>query len=130
MLKKIFAFVPCTPPPPAPPLRPPAPPILLRASRARVPSALPPPVLARRPEIVGKWKEPRGNDRTEFCADGSVIECAAGGEAIHGRYSLQGKNLRVQLEGVPEELFFTIALQEDALEMIDGDGSVSRYQRV
>ncbi len=67
---------------------------------------------------------------TEFYEDGKVVENVASGEPIHGRYSLNGETLKINIEGVAEELSFSAALKQDTLEMRDSDGQVSRYRRV
>lgn len=58
------------------------------------------------------------------------MEKPASGEAIRGRYSLEGTKLKIKLEGVPEELTFSAAIKNDALEMKDRDGQVTHYRRV
>ncbi len=80
--------------------------------------------------IVGRWKEPNGSDTTEFHADGTVVERPASGETIRGRYSLEGGKLKIKLDGVAEEIVFTAAVSENALEMSDADGQITHYQRV
>jgi uncharacterized protein (DUF2147 family) len=89
-----------------------------------------PPPAATSDSIVGQWKEPNGNDVTEFHADGTVIERPTSGEAIRGRYSLEGTKLTVRLEGLAEELSFAAAIKNNTLEMKDPDGQVTRYCRV
>lgn len=79
---------------------------------------------------MGRWKEPNGSDTTEFRADGTLIENPAEGETIHGRYSLDGRNLKVQLEGMAEDLSFTVVIRSDVLEMTDAEGSTTKYDRV
>ena len=68
------------------------------------------PPAANADSIVGQWKEPDGNDVTEFRADGTVIERPSNGETIRGRYSLDGAILTVRLEGLAEELSFAAAI--------------------
>jgi hypothetical protein len=127
---KFFRFVSAAlPPPPRPPRRPPAPP-LAKSRPAR-------PVLLRRSAnssngttIVGQWREPDATDTTEFRADGTVIEHTAAGDGIRGRYSLANDKLTVQLDGVAEELSFSVAFGPDSLEMTHADGQVTRYRRV
>ncbi len=80
--------------------------------------------------IVGRWKEPNGNDITEFRADGTVVEKPAGGEAIRGRYSFEASKLKIKLEAVAEELIFTASIKSDTLEMKDRDGQTTHYRRV
>ncbi len=119
--KKLFGFGSSTPPPPPPPLRPPPPPVAKPAAKAA-------PVAA--PTIVGQWKEPSGSDTTEFRPDGTLLEKPANGEAIKGRYSLDGAQLKVRLDGVPDELAFTFAIKGDQLEMTDAEGHTTKYRRV
>jgi hypothetical protein len=121
-MMKFFGFGSSTPPPPPPPSRPPSPP------GGKTPSK--PAPTAKAPTIVGQWKEPSGNDVTEFRADGTLFEKPASGETIRGRYALEGSKLKVNLEGVAEELSFTAVLKVDELEMTDSDGQVTRYRRV
>lgn len=66
---------------------------------------------------------------TEFRADGSLIERLGSGEAINGRYLLDGVKLRVKLES-GDELSFAVALTDDALALADPDGQVANYRRV
>lgn len=80
--------------------------------------------------IVGRWKEPGSNDTTEFDADGSVTEKTGTGETIRGRYSLRDKHLKLNLEGVPDELSFPVAIGADTLEMTDTEGKITHYQRI
>jgi hypothetical protein len=80
--------------------------------------------------VVGQWREPSANDTTEFHADGTLIERPANGEAIAGRYALRGDQLSVRLEGMDEDLTFTVAIGADRLEMRYPDGQVTTYQRV
>jgi len=80
--------------------------------------------------IVGRWREPNGNDTTEFRADGTVVEQPASGETIRGRYSLEGAKLRIKLDGVPDELSFSASIKNEMLEMTDRDGQATRYRRV
>ena len=117
-MKKFFGFGSSTPPPPPPPSRPPSPPAAKPASK---PSAS--------PGIVGSWKEPAGSDTTEFRADGTVLEKSASGETIRGRYSLEGAKLKIKLEGLADELSFSAVVKSETLELTDGDGQVTRYQK-
>jgi hypothetical protein len=136
-MKKFFGFGSSTPPPPPPPSRPPAPPAKPAAPPAAAPAApaapaqTPPPAAATESaaSIVGRWKEPNGTDTTEFHADGTVTERPATGETIRGRYSLENGKLKINLEGVPDEIVFTAAVSENALEMSDADGQITHYQR-
>lgn len=80
--------------------------------------------------LVGRWKEPRGSDVTEFRADGTVTEKPSTGGNIRGRYSLAGSKLKINLDGVPETLLFTVALKGDTLEMTGPDGETTRYGRI
>lgn len=59
-----------------------------------------------------------------------MTEKTSSGETIRGRYSLQGKQLKINLEGVPNELSFPVAIAADTLEMSDSEGNVTLYQRV
>ncbi|CAN5573044.1 hypothetical protein BH18VER1_BH18VER1_21000 [soil metagenome] len=120
-MKKFFGFGSSTPPPPPPPNKPPAPP----AKSTPGPAAA-----AAASTIVGRWKEPGSGETTEFHSDGSVTEKTSSGETIRGRYSLQGKQLKINLEGVPNELSFPVAIAADTLEMSDSEGNVTLYQRV
>lgn len=126
-MKKFFGFGSSTPPPPPPPSRPPSPPI---AKAPAPPKQAAPPPKPAAPSIVGKWKEPNASDTTEFRADGSVIERPANGDNVNGRYSLEGETLKVKLDGVADELAFTISLTQDTLEMKYPDGQATIYQRV
>lgn len=119
---KFFGFGSSTPPPPPPPARPPSPPTAKSAAAKESSSTT--------PGIVGRWKEPNGNDITEFRADGTVVERPASGEVIRGRYSLAGTKLKITLEAVPEELSFAASIKDDTLEMKDPDGQVTEYRRV
>ncbi len=119
-MRKFFGFGSSTPPPPAPPARPPAPP--------SSPPATPAPNAAS--SLVGRWKEPKGKDTTEFQADGTVTERPATGENIRGRYALEGSKLKINLEGVPDALSFTAVVNKDTLEMTGPDGETTRYERV
>jgi hypothetical protein len=82
------------------------------------------------PSIVGRWKEPKGSDTTEFHADGRVTEKPAGAADILGRYLFDGAKLEIRLEGVAEELVFSVALKGNSLEMTGPDGEKTRYERV
>ncbi len=57
------------------------------------------------------------------------MEKPVNGETIRGHYSLDGAKLKVRLEGMAEELSFTVAIRSDVLEMTDGDGRTSKYRR-
>ncbi len=100
-----------TPPPPAP--NPPA-------------AATPKPT---QNSLVGSWKEPKGTDTTEFLADGTVIERPATGEGIRGRYTLEGSKLKIRLQGMTEDIFFTALLHGNTLELTDPDGVKTSYER-
>ena len=82
------------------------------------------------PAIVGRWKDPKESDTTEFHADGRVTEKPSSGETIRGRYTLDGTKLKIRLDGVPNELSFTAAIKDNKLEMTGPDGQMSRYDRV
>ena len=127
-MKKFFGFGSSTPPPPPPPSRPPSPPAKPAApgAPAKTPS---PGVGSAAASIVGRWKEPKGSDTTEFHADGTVTERLASGETIRGRYSLEDGKLKIKLEGVAEEIVFTAAVSANALEMSDADGQITHYER-
>jgi hypothetical protein len=144
-MKKFFGFGSSTPPPPPPPAKPPVPPAKPAAGAAPAPAKSPtPPGSDRRAaegakpapparaaaSIVGRWKDPSSNDTTEFHADGSVTERTGSGETIRGRYSLQDKQLKINLEGVADELSFPVAIGPDKLEMTDPDGKIASYQRI
>ncbi|HEX8280653.1 MAG TPA: hypothetical protein VF551_04700 [Chthoniobacterales bacterium] len=90
----------------------------------------PAPAPAPAPSIVGRWKEPGSADTTEFRADGTLIETSGNGESIRGRYSLDGSKLKINLEGVPDELSFAASVKTDELETTDPDGQVTRFRRV
>jgi hypothetical protein len=139
-MKKFFGFGSSTPPPPPPPSRPPSPPA--KPATAAAPAAPAPsapakpeatspaaPAPSAAPSIVGRWKEPNGSDTTEFHADGTVTERPASGETIRGRYSLEGGKLKINLEGVDEEIVFAATVRADALEMKDSEGNITRYQK-
>ena len=79
---------------------------------------------------MGRWKEPQGNDTTEFHTDGTVTEKPATGEKIRGRYTLAGVKLQIRLDGVPDELSFSAVVKGDTLEMTGPDGETTRYERV
>ena len=122
-MKKFFGFGSSTPPPPlSPPSKPPAPPLKPAAQPAK-------PATPEPSSIIGKWKEPNGDDVTEFGADGSVTETPASGETIRGRYSLEGGTLKLNLDGV-DELSFPVKLGAETLEMTDSDGQTTKYQRI
>jgi hypothetical protein len=129
-MKKFFGFGSSTPPPPPPPSRPPSPPAK-PAAAAPTPAKAesPAPAATPAPSIVGRWKEPNGNDTTEFHADGTVTERPASGETIRGRYSLEGGKLKINLQGVDDEIVFNATVRADALEMTDSEGNVTRYQK-
>ncbi len=132
-MKNFFGFGSSTPPPPPPPLKPPAPP-----ARAATPAPVKPAAPAKEaeaaapeaPSIVGRWKEPGSSDTTEFHADGSVTEKTGTGETIRGRYSLSGKVLKINLDGVSDELSFPVAVGAKTLEMTDADGEIAHYERL
>jgi hypothetical protein len=136
-MKKFFGFGSSTPPPPPPPAKPPSPPAAKPgpapkpdATRAEPPKTQPAPAAPPPPpSILGRWKDPNSGDITEFHADGSVTENASGSEPIHGRYSLTGDTLKINLQGVPDELSFPVTIKADALDMVDPDGRLTRYQR-
>ncbi len=121
-MKKFFGFGSSTPPPPAPPSKPPAAPAHPPAPSAKAAAGSAP--------IVGRWREPKGTDTTEFHTDGSVTENPASGEKIRGRYTLDGTSLKIRLEGVTDELVFTAVVKGDALEMTGPDGETTRYQKI
>lgn len=89
-----------------------------------------PPAAPAKRSIVGRWKEPKGSDVTEFHDDKTVTEKPSSGPSIHGRYSLEGSKLKIKLDGVPDELAFTAEIKGDALEMTAPDGETTRYERV
>ena len=128
-MKKFFGFGSSTPPPPPPPSKAPltpTPPV----APAKTPAASSPPAGGGgTASIVGKWKEPGGSDTTEFHADGTVTERAAAGETIRGRYSVDGGKLKINLDGVPNEILLTATVTGNALETRDSDGQVTRYAR-
>jgi hypothetical protein len=125
-MKNFFGFGSSTPKPPPPPTHPPAP----LAANSAPPKAGSKESPSASSPLVGQWKEPNGNDITEFRADGTVVEKPAGGETIRGSYSFDGTKLKIKLEGLPEELPFLATVKQDALEMKDRDGQVTRYRRV
>ena len=130
-MKKFFGFGSSTPPPPPPPSKPPAPPAKPAApGPARPAPVAEKPAAAGAPSIVGRWQEPGSADTTEFHADGSVTEKTGSGETIRGRYSLRDKHLKLNLDGVPDELSFPVAIGSDTLEMTDADGKITHYQRI
>ena len=136
-MKKFFGFGSSTPPPPPPPAKPPSPPAAKPgpapkpdATKPEPPKTQPAPAApAPAPSIVGRWKDPNSGDITEFHADGSVTENVSGGEPIRGRYSITGGNLKLNLNGVPDELSFPVTIKADTLDMVDADGQLTRYQR-
>ncbi|CAA9257002.1 MAG: hypothetical protein AVDCRST_MAG42-2526 [uncultured Chthoniobacterales bacterium] len=140
-MKKFFGFGSSTPPPPPPPSKPPSPPVAKPAPAAKVdapaapakpepPKTQPAPAAtAPAPSIVGRWKDPNSGDITEFHADGAVTENVSGSEPIRGRYSLTDGKLKLNLDGVPDELSFPVTVKADTLDMIDPDGHMTRYQR-
>lgn len=117
-MKKFFGFGSSTPPPPPFPGKPPAPPA------KRTPPAAPVPA------IVGHWQEPGTSDTTEFRADGTVIERTGTGETIRGRYSLRNKQLKLDLDGVADDLSLPVAVGAETLEITDSEGKVTLYQRI
>ena len=138
-MKKLFGFGSSTPPPPAVPTKPPTPPFSKSGPAAKPPApvvvpsaaslvAATPPANPAGPSIVGRWKEPSGGDTTEFHADGSVTEMS-GGETIRGRYSFVDGTLKINLDGLDEELSFSATVSNEALEMTGGDGQLTKYQR-
>lgn len=82
------------------------------------------------PSIVGRWQEPSTSDTTEFHADGTVTEKTGTGETIRGRYSLLDKHLKLNLEGVADELSFPVAVGSRMLKMTDSEGKVTLYERI
>ena len=58
-----------------------------------------------------------------------MTERAGGGETIRGRYSFEGGKLKINLDGVPDEIVLTAAVTGDALETRDADGQVTRYAK-
>lgn len=89
-----------------------------------------PAAAAAAPSIVGRWREPGSRDTTEFHADGSVTEKTGTGETIRGRYSVRDKQLKIDLEGVADQLSFPVAIGADKLEMTDADGKITHYERI
>jgi hypothetical protein len=67
---------------------------------------------------------------TEFRQDGTLVEKASSGETIRGKYWLDASQLKVRLDGVPEELAFTVVIKDDLLEMRDSEGSTTKYHRI
>ena len=136
-MKKFFGFGSSTPPPPPPPAKPPTPPAAKPgpapkpdAVKPEPPKTQPAPAAAPAPpSIVGRWKDPSSGDITEFHADGSVTENVSGGEPIRGRYSLTGDKLKLNLNGVADELVFPVTIKAETLDMVDSDGVMTRYQR-
>ncbi len=137
-MKKFFGFGSSTPPPPPPPGKPPSPPAAKPGPAPKPDAAKPEPprtqpaptAAAPAPSIVGRWKDPSSGDITEFHADGSVTENVSGGEPIRGRYSLAGDKLKLNLDGVADELSFPVTVKAETLDMVDSDGHMTRYQRV
>jgi hypothetical protein len=137
-MKKFFGFGSSTPPPPPPPSKPPTPPAAKPGPASKPDAAAaaaqpePPkaqPAAAPAPSIVGRWKDPNSGDITEFHADGKVTENVSGSEPIRGRYSLADGKLKLNLDGVPDELVFPVTIKADTLDMIDTEGHMTRYQR-
>jgi hypothetical protein len=137
-MKKFFGFGSSTPPPPPPPSKPPTPPAAkpgpapkpdAAAAQPEPPKAQPAPAAPPAPSIVGRWKDPNSGDITEFHADGKVTENVSGSEPIRGRYSLADGKLKLNLDGVPDELVFPVTIKADTLDMIDTEGHMTRYQR-
>lgn len=132
-MKKFFGFGSSTPPPPAPPAKPPT-----LAPKPAPAAAFPKPatstaasVTAPAPSLVGRWKDSAGGqDTTEFHADGSVTEKGASGETIRGRYVFAGGKLKINLEGVLDELSFTGSVGAETLELADKDGQITLYRRI
>jgi hypothetical protein len=133
-MKKFFGFGSSTPPPPSPPSKPPTPPAKAATPPAPAKSPAPTesakPVTSSAPTIVGKWREPGSSDTTEFHADGSVTEKTGSGETIRGRYSVRDKHLKINLDGVSDQLSFPVAIAADKLEMTDPDGKITHYERI
>jgi hypothetical protein len=134
-MKKFFGFGSSTPPPPSPPSKPPTPPPKPATSPAPAKSPAPaeaskPTAGSSAPSIVGRWREPGSSDTTEFHADGSVTEKTGSGETIRGRYSVRDKHLKIDLDGVADQLSFPVAIAADKLEMTDPDGKITHYQRI
>ena len=132
-MKKFFGFGSSTPPPPPPPSRPPSPPskpVTPAPAKTPSPAAAEKPGTLDKPSIVGRWKEPGSSDTTEFHADGSVTEKTGTGDTIRGRYSLRDKNLKLNLDGVPDELSFPVAIGANTLEMTDTEGKITHYERI
>ena len=82
------------------------------------------------PTLVGRWKDPKETDTTEFHANGMVTEKPTSGGFIRGRYTLEGTKLKIRLEGVPDELSFSAVIKGDKLEMTGPDGQMVRYDRI
>ncbi|MFN2475659.1 MAG: DUF5640 domain-containing protein [Chthoniobacterales bacterium] len=135
-MKKFFGFGSSTPPPPSPPSKPPTAPAkpttpAPAAAKSPAPAESSKPAAASSaPGIVGKWREPGSSDTTEFHADGSVTEKTGSGDTIRGRYSIRDKHLKIDLEGVADQLSFPVAIGSDELEMTDTDGKITYYERV
>lgn len=58
-----------------------------------------------------------------------MTERLASGETIRGRYSFADSKLKINLEGLADELAFSAVVKPDALEMTDPDGQKTHYQR-
>lgn len=94
------------------------------------PLPTPPPAAPAKASIVGRWREPKGSDVTEFHNDKTVTEKSSSGPSIHGRYSFEGSKLKINLDGVPDELSFNAVIKGHSLEMTEPDGQTTRYERV
>ncbi len=131
-MKKFFGFGSSTPPPPPVPSKPPAAPAKPAPARgkAAAPAAADERSATEPPSIVGRWQEPGTSDTTEFHSDGTVTEKTGADETIRGRYSLRDKHLKLNLEGVADELSFPVAIGSQTLEMTDSEGKVTLYQRI
>lgn len=131
-MKNFFGFGSSTPPPPPPPSKPPAPPPKPAPAPAKPTPAIPADKTAasQTPSIIGRWKEPGSSDTTEFHADGTVTERTGSGETIRGRYSLRDKHLKLNLDGVPDELSFPVSVGAETLEMSDTEGKITLYERI
>lgn len=132
-MKKFFGFGSPTPSPPPPPSKPPAPPAKsapagISSNATQSPAAKT--ATAEPPSIIGCWKEPGSKETTEFHADGTVTEKTGGGETIRGRYSVHDKRLKLNLDGVRDELSFPISIGPRTLEMTDSDGKITLYERL
>ena len=58
-----------------------------------------------------------------------MTENVSGGAPIRGRYSMSDGKLKLNLDGVPDELSFPVTIKGDTLDMVDPDGHMTRYQR-